>query len=366
MSKSAGFIGKPTRSASVGVCGSCHSDPNRMQQFGLPTDQFTKYYSSVHGQKLLVKDSRVAICIDCHGSHDVKKASDPTAAVYPLNVPKLCSSCHSDAKLMSAYGIPTDQFALYQKSIHGQQLLEKQDVRAPTCASCHGSHDATPPVAATIVQICGQCHTATQALYQQSRHSKLSGVAPICVTCHGGHDVVLPDETRFFHLTTPNYDCATCHDPTTRQLRLLSDRFNHDADRRCDTCHHADSELYAQAVGIHDALQKASAAYDLAKSRIDQAAGLGMIVTDADIQLTEAKTNLIKARAAVHTTQLGVIAAIAGDAVSMATAAQDVADAKLEQSIFRRQAMVIVVGIILVNVLVLVLLKRGLRKRPAE
>lgn len=362
MSTAAGFVGKPARDVSVGICGGCHSDVAKMQQYGLPTDQFTKYYSSVHGQQLLVGDARVAICIDCHGSHDIKKASDPTADVYPLNVPKLCSSCHSKPNLMASYGIPTDQFTQYKASIHGQQLLGKQDVRAPTCASCHGSHDAKPPVVDTIVQICGQCHTATEALYEQSRHSKLQGVGPVCVTCHGGHDVVLPDESRFFHPTPPAFVCTTCHEPGTQALRLKADQFAVDADRRCDSCHHTGSDIYAQAQGIQTSLRSASDAVTKADARIAEAAQLGMIVTDADVKLTEARTDLIKARAAVHTTKLGALAPIASDAVAKASAAQQVADAKLEESVFRREAMVVVVGIIMLNVAVLYLLKRALTR----
>lgn len=362
MSKANGFIGKPTRSQAVGVCGSCHSDDSRMHQYGLSTDQW-KYYTSAHGQLLLKGDTRTAICVDCHGSHDIKKASDPTAAVYPLNVPKLCSSCHSNPTLMEPYGIPTNQFDIYQNSIHGQLLLQKQDVRAPTCASCHGSHDAKLPNPDDVLQICGKCHTATLALYQESRHSKLSGVGPVCVTCHGNHDVVLPDESRFFHPTAPKFDCSTCHNPVNQQSTLQVDRFKNDADRRCDTCHHSGSDIYAQAQGIATSVQKAAAAYATAEDHIKQAAGVGMIVSDADVALSEANTSLIKARAAVHTTKLSSIAALAEDVVAKATKAQQVADAKLQENTFRREAMVVVVGIILVNVGALVGLRRRVHRK---
>ncbi len=84
MSTAAGFIGKPDRATTVGVCGNCHSDVERMRQYQLPTDQLVKYRASVHGQRLLTaQDTRVAICTDCHGVHDVKKASDPTAPGLP-------------------------------------------------------------------------------------------------------------------------------------------------------------------------------------------------------------------------------------------------------------------------------------------
>jgi hypothetical protein len=366
MSPGAGFRGVPDRTETVAVCGTCHSDAARMRPYGLSTDQLSKYQSSVHGQKLATdKDTRVAICVDCHGSHGVKKASDPTADVYPLNVPKLCSSCHADAKLMEPYGIPTDQYEIYSQSVHGKALLEDQDMRAPTCASCHGSHSAKPPQSSEVVDVCGKCHTATQALYEESRHAKLGAVGPKCWTCHGTHDVAQPDESRFFHEEPPQYDCATCHNLTDQTLRLSVDRFEDDADRRCDTCHHPQSIIYSQAEGIHDSLDRASTAYTDAEGKIKDAAQMGMIVADADVQLTQALTSLIQARAAVHTTKLTTVAGLADEASAKAADAQALADAKLEESLFRREAMVVVVGIIIVNVGVLLIIKRRLGRSSA-
>jgi hypothetical protein len=358
MSTTAGFIGKPARSASVGVCGTCHSNVERMRQYQIPTDQLAKYQASVHGQRLLTaQDTRVAICIDCHGVHDIKKASDPTAAVYPLNVPKLCASCHADVKLMEPYGIPTNQYALYEASVHGKALLVNQDMRAPTCASCHGSHDAKPPQSSEVVGVCGKCHTATQALYAESKHSRLD-VGPKCWTCHGTHDVAQPDESRFFHPKPPELDCTTCHNAQDQTLVLNADRFASDQDRRCDTCHHQGSIIYSQAQGIFSSLDRANTAYQAADDRIGEAAGAGMIVSDADVQLSQALTSLIRARAAVHTTKLTSVATLADEAAAKAAEAQAFADTKLQESVFRRQAMVVVLVLILVNVLALLVLRR--------
>jgi Cytochrome c3 len=360
MSPAKGFRGVPTRTDTVALCGNCHSDVDRMRQFQIPTDEYSKYKASVHGERLLNSgDTRVAICTDCHGTHDVKKASDPTAKVYPLNVPALCASCHSDANLMAPYGIPTNQYDIYKQSVHGQALLVNSDLRAPTCASCHGSHDAKPPTSADVVQVCGKCHTATEALYEQSLHSTLT-VGPKCWTCHGTHDVALPDESRFLHTTAIEINCATCHNPVDKSLKLNVNQFVNDADRRCDTCHHTDSIDYAQAKSIHDELAKASTAYADAQAKIKEAADVGMIVSDADVQLTEANTNLIQARAAVHTTKLTVVAPLAETAVTKANEARDFAESRLAESVFRREAMVVVLVLILVNVFALILIRRRL------
>jgi hypothetical protein len=361
MSPDIGFVGAPDRLGSVGLCGSCHANVDKMKPTGLPTDQYAKYWSSVHGQRLLTtNDARVAVCSDCHGVHDIKKVSDTTSMTFALNVPALCSGCHSDKQRMAPYNIQTNQFDVYSKSVHGVALLTNKDVRAPSCASCHGSHDAQPPTSATVVQVCGKCHTATQDLYMQSRHSELQAAAPMCWTCHGTHDVAQPSSDLFFHDTPPDYTCVTCHDLQTHTLRIELSKFADPTARRCDTCHHPDSEIYAQIQGISTAVVGAETAYDDAAARIEKAAELGMITSDADLLLVAAKTSLIQAQAAVHTTKLSKIAELSADAKAKADLAAGSANAKISESTFRRQVMVIVLVFILLGVAFLLLTKRRL------
>ena len=362
-----GFVGKPSRAQTVGVCGSCHSDPARMKPYNLNTDQYAKYFTSVHGQQLLAaKDERVAICTDCHGVHNIKKTTDPTAKVFPLNVPELCAGCHADAKRMQPYGIPTDQYEIYKLSVHGVALLDNKDTRAPSCASCHGSHDAQPPTSATVVEICGKCHTATQKLYEESRHSQLPAAAPKCWTCHGTHDVQQPSSKLFFHPVTPNYTCNTCHDLQSHQLRLELARFDNPDDRRCDTCHHPDSDIYSQITGIASAIKGAETAYEDANAKIEEAGKLGMITSNAELTLAGAKTSLIQAQAAVHTTKLATVSKLSGDAKKKADDAMAEAVAKVDQSTFRRIAMVAVLVLILVCVGFLIYIKARLDRELEE
>ena len=81
----------------------------------LRTDQFSQYQTSVHGKLLAKGDTKVAVCIDCHGVHDLRPASDPRSKIRPLNVAQTCARCHSDAEYMHGYGIPTDQYGQLQK-----------------------------------------------------------------------------------------------------------------------------------------------------------------------------------------------------------------------------------------------------------
>ena len=144
MGRKAGFKGKIDRKQIPELCGSCHSNPNLMRQYdpSLRTDQLAEYHTSVHGKRLAAGDTKVAVCIDCHSVHDIRPPSDPRSTVNPVNVATTCSRCHADANYMKQYGIPTDQFAKYNTSVHHDALAVRGDLSAPTCTTCHGNHGA--------------------------------------------------------------------------------------------------------------------------------------------------------------------------------------------------------------------------------
>ena len=87
-----------------------------------------------------------------------------------------------------------------------------------------------------------------------------------------------------------------------------------------------------------------------------------MIVSDADVTLSAAMTALIRGRAEVHTTKLSAVAALTDEASAKAGEAQQFADAKLQESLFRRQAMVVVLGIILINIVALYIIRRRINE----
>ncbi|NHZ71475.1 MAG: hypothetical protein GWP17_00080 [Aquificales bacterium] len=360
----AGFLGVPTRAMVPNICGGCHSDVDRMRQYNLPTDQYVKYIDSVHGKKLQDEgDTKVALCTDCHGIHDIKKASDPTAAVYPLNVPELCAKCHADPTLMEPYGIPTNQFEVYKTSVHGKALLDNQDVRAPNCASCHGSHAAKPPTDSEVVNVCGKCHTATQGYYEESLHSRIGDNAPKCWTCHGTHDVFKPDESMFLHpAPIEEQHCGTCH-LDNQAFRMDKSRFAAREDRRCDTCHHEGSMIMVQVQALRTALVGAADLFDEAEAAILAAKAQGMLVSEAEADLAEAHTSLIRARAVLHTTKLPAVNELTDDAKLSASSALEIATNRLNENLFRRRAMIIAIGAIGLNVVVLYNFKRQLYRQ---
>ena len=333
MSPAAGFIGKPSRTQIPALCGSCHADVTYMRQYDLPTDQLAKYRESQHGLLLAQGDTHVATCFDCHDQHATRETNDPASHVYPFNVPALCASCHADESYMAPYNIPTDQYALYKDSVHGEALLDHQDTRAPSCATCHGTHGAAPPGFSEVANVCGSCHTATQDYYISGVHNNPDNPdSPLCVTCHGRYDVQQPSEAMFSG-TEP---------------------------RHCGSCHASDSPEGQVVANLQDALVKADAALQTANERVDQAARLGMIVADEEGLMTEARTHLITARAAQHTVNPDVVFEETDASVDLSNQAFDQADKAIQQSQFRRLAMVIAVAVIVLIIVSLVWLRREL------
>src|SRR3989338_739076 len=71
------YIGIPDKKQIMELCGSCHSDVGVMNFYGTRTDQMAQYKTSHHGKKLLEEgNTKVAVCSDCHGYHEVLKVSD--------------------------------------------------------------------------------------------------------------------------------------------------------------------------------------------------------------------------------------------------------------------------------------------------
>lgn len=101
------------------TCGECHADEERMASYGIPTDQFDDYQTSVHWSVLVDKgDLSAPVCNDCHGNHG---ATPPGYAA----VGRVCAECHFQIG---------EYFAL---SPHDSVFVEAE---TPGCATCHGNH----------------------------------------------------------------------------------------------------------------------------------------------------------------------------------------------------------------------------------
>jgi predicted CXXCH cytochrome family protein len=83
---------QPTEAAfrmqSTPICGSCHKE-----KFSTYRDTFHSQLGSLGGY---VETAR---CWDCHGAHEILRASDPLSPVNKANLVKTCGACHAGANL---------------------------------------------------------------------------------------------------------------------------------------------------------------------------------------------------------------------------------------------------------------------------
>ena len=73
------------------------------------------YEQSVHGMALKNGNGNAANCVDCHGSHEMKKGATRRQRVNRLNIPNTCAKCHASiAEIQGKYS----RFGVYG----GQQV----------------------------------------------------------------------------------------------------------------------------------------------------------------------------------------------------------------------------------------------------
>lgn len=215
MYQAKGFIGKPSKKAVPELCAKCHSDTVRMRKYNVRTDQYDQYKTSIHGIQLEKGDTNVAVCSNCHGAHDIKKVNDPGSSVYYTNVPDTCGKCHADSQLMSKYGIKAEQLALYKEGYHGQILYgkvkDKNPALVPNCATCHGTHGATPPGVKDVAEVCGSCHGTVLDKFREGPHyaALQKNGSPKCYDCHGSHKNKMLAPEMFQGVESGH--CGACH-----------------------------------------------------------------------------------------------------------------------------------------------------------
>jgi hypothetical protein len=282
-----GYRGRLERATWPTLCGDCHADVRRMNPFGIPTDQLAQYRTSKHGEAFFKKgDEKVATCVDCHGSHGVLDARNPESPVHPTNVPATCGRCHSSASRMEDYGLDATAETHWRESVHAKLLLEKKDLSAPHCATCHGNHGAVPPGFKDVGAVCGKCHIRQKEFFDKSPHAKLveKGDFNTCVVCHSNHKV-LPASDRIF-------------------------------DSACRVCHAAGDKALAARDRIAGTIRATSRRFDLAKEDLAQARRTGIGTEDEQVLLENAKTSLLELEPAQHALDPALLDPIAAEATA--------------------------------------------------
>jgi len=208
----------------VYMCARCHANStmNETHKFSVdaPVDA---YWQSTHFRNLTDSKKHYADCVDCHGSHGLKAASDPESTIFWRNIPQTCGKCHSDIQ------------HTYQASVHGK-AVDRGVRQSPVCTDCHGEHEIRGPkdpkslvnkahVSETTCVWCHESVRVTQKFglaqgrmqtYLDSYHGLAnkggSKVVANCASCHGVHDI-LPstDPASLIHKDRLGETCGKCH-----------------------------------------------------------------------------------------------------------------------------------------------------------
>jgi hypothetical protein len=311
MSPKRGFLGKINRTEVPKLCARCHSDANLIHKFRPQqrVDQYAQYQTSVHGKRIAAGDASAANCVDCHSVHDIREVKDSRSPVHPLRLPETCARCHADSTHMAKYKLPTNQFEDYRQSVHWEALAQRGDLSAPSCASCHGNHGATPPQVSSVAAVCGTCHALVEALYSKSPHQPVfagMGLAG-CVVCHGNHAVSRPSDAL---LAGPSAVCSQCHEESSAGGM-------------------AATEMARGLGGLQAALKRSDDLLGVAKRS-------GMEVSEAFLRLQEGREALIKARVAVHNFQVAFVNKPVSEGLTIASETHRAGEEAMRERRFRR------------------------------
>ncbi|MBF0470198.1 MAG: cytochrome C [Gammaproteobacteria bacterium] len=200
-------------------CVQCHqklwqeqqgSDEPQHKRLGVVVAQIESYMHSVHARPNLEDQSRTnATCHDCHDAHNIGSLGSVTREEHRLENPEVCGKCHQKQK------------EAYRISVHGQEVIEKNNSDAAVCSDCHTTHNIESPESDSaklqITKNCGSCHEESIATYMKSYHGQVNRLGYThtakCYDCHGSHDLQrVDDPTSRVHLDNRLETCRSCHE----------------------------------------------------------------------------------------------------------------------------------------------------------
>jgi len=112
------------------MCGNCHANKTLMEKYGLSTAVLNSYLQDFHGitLKLYRKQKDVgdtttmrpiAVCIDCHGVHDITVTTGPKSSIVKSNLIRRCQKCHPNA----TENFPDSWISHYEPSLKKAPLV---------------------------------------------------------------------------------------------------------------------------------------------------------------------------------------------------------------------------------------------------
>ena len=210
------------------------------------------FAQGIHNQPKADGSGPNATCTQCHGHHGILPRDQRDALLHPLNVHKMCGSCHfeNDPRTSPVKQILTEKYA---DDVHARGILKAGLAVSATCISCHGGHDmrakgdpASRLFRTRVDQACGTCHIGVLETYRTSVHFLKGGSGEhkgaTCTDCHTPHDIHVSDQ---FH-SDATRACSRCHEERGSSFRLsyhgkvtsLGDlAFGEKRVATCDACH---------------------------------------------------------------------------------------------------------------------------------
>jgi cytochrome b subunit of formate dehydrogenase len=214
---------KLDKNAPKANCINCHQGLwDKAQQDGTAKDKqrlelvvknIDAYKNSFHAKDSKDQPGRAnAVCDDCHSSHEFNvppKGSERRTA-WHKSIPETCGSkCHED------------QLESYVGSIHGEEVIDKGNLKAAVCTDCHSAHSVTGTSSDAFklknVQTCGDCHKDEIASFRDTYHGQVSKLGYAytarCVSCHDSHGIKAVDDPKSkVHPNNRLKTCQKCHD----------------------------------------------------------------------------------------------------------------------------------------------------------
>jgi predicted CXXCH cytochrome family protein len=185
------------------TCSKCHASADYMRGFGIPSDQFDKYKTSVHAKALYEKqDLSAPTCNDCHGNHG---ATPPGIA----SVANVCGQCHAR------------QAELFQTSPHKAAFDQRQ---LGECITCHSNHAIAKPgdqmIGTDDGALCIKCHTSGDKGFVAAG-SMRSRIDELIASIGKSTDILNQAERAGMEVSRPKFEMKEATDALTHARVLI-------------------------------------------------------------------------------------------------------------------------------------------------
>ena len=253
-------------------CGDCHPEhargyPHSASGTAVPCARCHEragadWAASVHAAGT-ARGGGAPTCVRCHGAHRVYPASVRESPTHPLNVARLCGSCHGDPRVVGTYfsgpeeAVAREAVARYYETVHGTALTRAGLTVTATCNDCHGAHRVLPADSpqsslhrTAVAATCGACHEGVRETFEESSHGAALAAgtratdgrpAPVCTDCHRAHEIVRTDEPVWYRGVVE--ECGECHarvyDTYFETYHGKASRLGSGLVARCADCHTA-------------------------------------------------------------------------------------------------------------------------------